>query len=129
MAIGPDDIALHQVHPLKLSADVRASLISNVLLWRHSLPAGVAVRLLLPIAGSAVVLRFGNVERLRTTPQGQYVLHHMPPSSTAIRLSGDLLMAAGSWVRQPLLIGLGLAVVGAGWSHGLVRSTTTQKLS
>jgi hypothetical protein len=30
----PNDLVLHQVHPVKLSFDITASVASNVLLWR-----------------------------------------------------------------------------------------------
>jgi hypothetical protein len=113
-------VLLHQVHPLKLVADISASVISNTLLWRHRLLAGLVTRYALPIAGSAVVLTFADVERLRGTPAGRYVLAHMPPSAVAVRLAGDVVMAVASWKRRPLLIALGLLIVAAGWSQGLL---------
>jgi hypothetical protein len=116
-----DRVLLHQVHPVKLAADISASLISNVLLWNHAAIAGIAIRLALPLAGSAITLRYGDVERLRSTPAGRYVLEHMPSSATAVRLAGDVLMALGCWFRRPAVIVIGAAVIGAGWSHGLVR--------
>jgi hypothetical protein len=39
-----DRIRLHQVHPIKLAADITASLISNALLWRHRPVAGIVTR-------------------------------------------------------------------------------------
>lgn len=116
-----DRVLLHQVHPLKLAADISASLISNALLWNHAAVAGIAIRLALPLAGSAITLGYGDVERLRSTPTGRYVLEHMPPSATAVRLAGDVLMALGCWFRRPAVIVIGAAVIAAGWSHGLVR--------
>ena len=115
-----DRVILHQVHPVKLAADISASAISNILLWQHRLGAALSVRYLLPAAGSALVLQFGDVDALRETPQGRYVLAHMPPSAMAVRLTGDAIMAWGSWRRSPKLIGIGIAVIVAGWSHGLV---------
>jgi hypothetical protein len=35
-----DTILVHQVHPVKLAFDISASVISNLLLWRHTLAAG-----------------------------------------------------------------------------------------
>jgi hypothetical protein len=113
-------VLLHQVHPLKLAADISASLISNTLLWRHRLLAGLVTRYTLPIAGSAIVLTFADVERLRATARGRYVLAHMPPSAVAVSLAGDVVMAVASWKRRPLWIALGLLIVAAGWSQGLV---------
>jgi len=111
-------ILVHQVHPVKLAFDVSASVVSNVLLWRHRLGAGLLSRYLLPVAGSVLVLGFADVDRLRDTPRGRYVLEHMPPASTALRLGGDTLMAVGAWRRKPSWLVAGALIVAAGWSHG-----------
>jgi hypothetical protein len=116
-----DVVALHQVHPVKLGADISASALSNALPWRHRLGAGLPVRLGLPVFGSAVVLGFGEVETLRDSAAGRYVLANMPPSAVAVRLGGDVIMAFGAWRRSPRLMCAGLAVVLVGWSHGLLR--------
>ena len=113
------DILIHQVHPVKLAFDISASAVSNVLLWQHRLGAGLASRYLLPVVGSAAVLRFADLDRLRHTPRGRYVLDHMPPASTALRLGGDTLMAIGAWRRKPSWMLAGALTVAAGWSHGL----------
>ena len=113
-----DAVLLHQVHPLKLTADVSASMLSNVLLWRHRLGAGIAVRTLLPMAGSGFVMTMCDVDGLRDTESGRYVLQHMTSEATAIRLAGDAVMALGSWRRDLNMVGLGLLMVAVGWSHG-----------
>src|SRR5260370_39456894 len=113
-----DAILVHQVHPVKLAFDIAASLVSNALLWQHRLAAGLASRYLLPIAGSALVLSFADIDRLRNTKRGQYVLHHMPPASTALRLGGHTLMAVGSWRRKPSWGGARTPLAAAGWAHG-----------
>jgi hypothetical protein len=114
-----DAVLIHQVHPLKIGADVTASMVSNVLLWRHRLAPAMAVRLGLPIAGSAVVLSSADMDRLRGSAAGRYVLAHMPPSAVIVRLTGDVIMAAGAWRRSWRMVGLGALTVAAGWSHGL----------
>ncbi len=111
-------ILVHQVHPVKLAFDVSASVVSNVLLWRHRLGAGLISRYLLPVAGSVLGLGFADVDRLHDTPRGRYVLEHMPPASTALRLGGDTLMAVGAWRRKPSWLVAGALIVAAGWSHG-----------
>ena len=111
-----DRVLLHQVHPVKLAADISASLISNALLWRHRPVAGIVTRYALPVIGSAIVLSFADVERLRGTAAGRYVLANMSPGAMAVRLGGDVVMAVGSWYRRPPLIALGLLIVAAGWS-------------
>jgi hypothetical protein len=113
------DILIHQVHPVKLAFDISASVISNVLLWQHRLRAGLLSRYLLPVIGSALVIRFADLDRLRYTARGRYVLEHMPPASTALRLGGDTIMAIGAWRRRPSWMLAGALLVAAGWSHGL----------
>lgn len=115
-----EDILVHQVHPVKLAFDVSASLISNAMLWQHNLRAGLLSRYLVPVIGSALVIRFADLGRLRYTARGRYVLEHMPPGSTALRLGGDTVMAIGAWRRKPSLMLAGALLVAAGWSHGLV---------
>ena len=119
MTLDADAILVHQVHPVKLAFDISASVVSNALLWQHRLAAGLVSRYLLPVIGSALVLRFADVNRLRNTARGEYVLQHMPPASTALRLGGDTLMALGAWRRKPSWMLAGALLVAAGWSHGL----------
>jgi hypothetical protein len=119
LKVDAEAILVHQVHPVKLAFDISASVISNVLLWQRRLRGGLLSRYLLPVIGSALVIRFADLDRLRYTARGRYVLEHMPPASTALRLGGDTLMAIGAWRRTPSLMLAGALLVAAGWSHGL----------
>ena len=112
-----DKIAVHQVHPVKIGADLTASAVSNVLLWRARPKAALAVRILLPVAGSLAVLALADLDALAATRQGQYVLHHMPPSAQAVRLAGDAVMALGAHRHQLALLAGGAVIIAAGWSH------------
>jgi hypothetical protein len=47
----------------------------------------------------------------------------MPLTAQLIRLAGDVLMTWAAWRRRPALLAAGLAVVAAGWSHGLLQGT------
>lgn len=117
--VDADTILVHQVHPAKIAADAGASIVSNVLLWQHRLGPAIFARYLPPLIGSALVINFGDMEGLKRSPRGRYVLQHMTPATTAIRLGGDLVMAIGSWRRRPSWIAAGALLVAAGWSHGL----------
>jgi hypothetical protein len=118
--VDAETILVHQVHPVKVAADVAASIISNILLWQHRLGPAIFARYLPPLVGSAVVINLADMEGLKRTPQGRYVLEHMPPEAAAIRLGGDVVMAVGSWRRRPTWIVAGALIVAAGWSHGLL---------
>jgi hypothetical protein len=119
-----DSVVLHQVHPVKLGFDITASVVSNILLWRQCPRAGLAVRLGLPLVGSAAVLRWGDMNALRHRRRGRYVLENMTPAAQAVRLGGDALMAHGAWRRNGPMILSGMIIIAAGWSRGLLRSTT-----
>jgi hypothetical protein len=112
-----DKVAVHQVHPVKIGADVTASTVSNVLLWQGRTKVALAVRILVPVAGSVTVLALADLDTLAVTRQGQYVLHHMPPSAQAVRLAGDAVMALGARRHQLSLLTGGAAIIVAGWSH------------
>jgi hypothetical protein len=114
----PETVLLHQVHPAKLAFDICASIISNVLLWQHRLGVALLARYVPPVVGSVLVIRYADVEGLRDTPQGRYVLEQMPPASVALRLAGDV--GIGAWRRRPSWMAAGALMVVAGWSHGLV---------
>jgi len=109
---------LHQVHPVKIGADVTASIVSNFLLWRDKPVTGVAVRCVVPIVGSAAVLGLADLDAVARTRRGKYVLAHMPATAQAVRLAGDALMGLGAYRRSPALFAAGAAVVMLGWSHG-----------
>ena len=121
-----EKLIVHQVHPAKIGADVTASLVSNALLWRGRPRAALAVRLLLPAAGSLAVLTLADLDALAQTPRGRYVLAHMPPSAQAVRLAGDALMGLGVHRRSVVLLGAGAAVIAAGWSHAAWPRTSAQ---
>lgn len=112
-----DRVLVHQVHPAKIGADVTASVVSNVLLWKARPKPALAVRVLLPLAGSLAVLSLADLDALAKTARGQYVLRHMPPAAQAVRLAGDVVMGMGARRRSFTLLVAGAAVIVAGWSH------------
>ena len=111
---------VHQVHPGKLAVDIGASAVSNLLLWRGNVVAGVAVRYVAPVLGTALVLRLADLDSLAATRRGKYVLEHMPPPMMGIRLGGDMLMAIGAWKHRPAWLAAGAGLVLIGWSGGLL---------
>jgi hypothetical protein len=112
-----DKAVVHQVHPAKIAADVTASVISNTLLWTGRPKSAIAVRALLPVAGSLAVLSLADLDPLAASPTGRYVLAHMPISAQAVRLAGDALMGLGAHRRSGALLLAGALVIVAGWSH------------
>ena len=114
-----DKAVVHQVHPVKIGADVTASVISNALFWQGRPRSALAVRVLLPAAGSLAALSLADLDPLAATRPGRYVLAHMPPSAQAVRLAGDALMGLGAHRRSVALLTAGAIVIAAGWSHAV----------
>lgn len=114
-----DRILVHQVHPAKIGADAIASLISNVLLWMKEPKPAIAVRVVVPVAGSIAVLSLADLDALAKTRRGQYVLAYMPPSAQAVRLAGDVLMGWGAHRRNFTVLVAGAAVIAVGWSYAV----------
>jgi hypothetical protein len=112
-----ETVLVHQVHPIKIGADITASAVSDVLFWKHKPRTAVTVRVLLPVAGSTAVLGLADLGALTRTRRGQYVIDHMPPSAQAVRLAGDAVMGFGAYRHSRALLLLGAALVAAGWSH------------
>ena len=118
--MGPAErMLVHQVHLAKIGTDVTASVVSDLLLWKARPKAAIAVRVLLPLAGSAAVICLADLDALASTRRGRYVRAHMPPSAQAVRLAGDALMALGAHRHRAALLLAGAAVIVAGWSHGV----------
>jgi hypothetical protein len=117
---------VHQVHPAKITADVTASVVSSTLLWQGRPRAALAVRIVLPVAGSLAVLALADLDALAQTAPGRCVLAHMPPSAQAVRLAGDVLMGFGARRRNWALLVAGAAVSAVGWSRAAWPKTSAR---
>ena len=74
-----------------------------------------------PVVASALLLRYARLDGYAVSPIGLYLKRYMTRAVEALRLAGDLAMVLGAWLHQPWAIALGLAVIAAAWSNGLVR--------
>jgi hypothetical protein len=115
-----DKVLYHQIHPLKLGTDILASLVSLYFFWQHRLLVGLLLHLAPPIFASVVIIYMVDLEPQRQSTFGQYVKKMMTHKIEAIRLGGDVVMVLGAWSRSLPLIGVGLAIVIAGWLSGSV---------
>lgn len=121
-----EKILYHQVHPWKLAADIGCEPVSLYFLWRHDLLIGLASHFIPPILASVLVIRYADLKPYRASRVGSYLRRHMTRSVEASRLAGDIVMALGAWFHQPLVIGLGLAVVILAWLGGPMRERLSQ---
>src|SRR5262249_48321706 len=116
-----DKVLYHQIHPLKLGTDIFASLGSLYFFWQHKLFIGLILHLAPPVIASLVVIYAFDLEPQSQSAFGRYLKRTMTHAIEAIRLMGDIVMVLGAWFRSVPLIGVGLAIVVAGWLSGVVR--------
>ena len=115
-------VLYHQIHPLKLGTDILASLVSLYFFWQHKLFIGLILHLAPPIIASLAVIYAFDLVPQRQSAFGQYLKRTMTHAIEAIRLIGDIVMVLGAWFHSVPLIGVGLAIVVAGWLSGVVRA-------
>jgi len=115
-----EKILYHQIHPLKLSTDISAEVVSLYLFWQHRLIAGLAVMFIPPVIVSALLIRLANLEPYKQSAFGRYVRVYMTSLVVAVRLLGTVVTHIGAWYRMPALIPLGLMIVLAGWLRGIL---------
>ncbi len=113
-------ILYHQIHPLKLSADVVSGMAALFLLWSHDLTLGLLVAFLPPIAASGLVLRYADLERHRRSSFGRYMQRYMTGSTQGVRLVGNAVMMVGAWYHMAWALVLGLVLVLLAWLRGIL---------
>jgi hypothetical protein len=109
----------HQLHPAKLAADISGSIISTYLVWQHLFWWAMLGAFAPAMIGSALVLRFANLDRLKDSRMGQYIERFMNHWIEAWRFGGQIIMWVGAWYHLGWAIPFGALVVIAAWSFGL----------
>jgi len=115
----------HQIHPLKLAADIGCEPVSLYFFWHHDLALGLATHFVPPIAASLILIRCADFEAIKRSKAGDYLRRNMTRTVEGIRLTGDLVMVFGAWFHRPLLIILGLAGVILAWCNGIGRTSSS----
>jgi hypothetical protein len=116
-----EKILYHQIHPLKLAADIGCEPVSLYFFWRHNLLLGLITHFAPPIVASLWLILRANLEAYKSSPAGAFLRRHMTRMVEAIRLTGDILMAVGAWIHLPSLIVLGVAIIVLAWASGFMR--------
>jgi hypothetical protein len=115
-----EKILYHQIHPLKLIADIGCEPISLYFFWQRDLLLGLATHFAPPVAASLWLIRYADLETYKTSAGGAFLRRHMTRAVEAIRLAGDLLLMVGAWMHRPWMIAFGLAVIVLAWGSGLL---------
>jgi hypothetical protein len=110
----------HQIHPLKLLADISAEVISLYLFWRRRLIPGLIAMFGPPVIASALIMGLVDLEPYKRSAFGQYVRTYMTPGVVAMRVLGTVVTHVGAWYHKPAFIPLGLSIVLLGWMRGIL---------
>jgi hypothetical protein len=105
----------HQIHPLKLLADLSAEGLSLYLFWQRRPLAGLVAALGPAVLASALLMGWADLEPYKHSPGGRYIRCYMTPPVVAVRVLGTVVTHTGAWYHRPLLIPVGLTLVLLAW--------------
>jgi hypothetical protein len=114
-----EKILYHQIHPLKLSTDISASILTTYLLWHHNVFWFLIFCLAPSLIASLLIVKFINLEKLKESSLGKYIEKYMTTLMEAIRMTGQIIVWIAAWYHLPFLIIIGYLVAIAGWCNGL----------
>jgi hypothetical protein len=86
----------HQIHPLKLAADISTSIVSTYFVWHHELLAAAISAFVPAIIASWFIIRFFDVEWLKESRLGRYIRRTMMRPIEAWRFSGQIIAWFGA---------------------------------
>ncbi len=110
----------HQIHPAKLATDIGVTVPSLWLFWNGELLLGILVTIVPSVVASALVMRYGDLDRLKASRAGAYLARYMGRAVQGVRGLGAVVMIVGAWYHVLWLIALGPPIVLIAWFHGLL---------
>jgi hypothetical protein len=120
-----EKVLYHQIHPVKLAADVGGSLVSTYLMWHRRFAAAMFAAFVPAVVASALVIGYADPERRKHSRFGRYVRRYMDWRVEAWRSFGQVVMWVGAWYRVGKLVPVGLAIIVAAWASGVWRKPTS----
>lgn len=114
-----EKVLFHQIHPTKLLTDFGTSFASTWLLWQGRWALALVVAFLPSMLVSAALMQLADLERLRRTWFGGYVVGHMQRRVVAQRIAGQFVVWLGAVLHVPWLIPFGYFVIMFAWLDGL----------
>ncbi len=81
---------------------------------------GLVVQFVPAIVVSAMMVRFGDLEKQKQSRFGNYIGKYMTKSTQSLRLAGNVQMIVGAWLQMLWLILTGLVVIVLAWLRGLI---------
>jgi hypothetical protein len=92
-----EKVLYHQIHPVKLAADVGGSLVSTYPMWRRRFVAAMLAAFVAATVASALVIGCADLERRKHSRFGRYVHRYMDWRVSAWRFFGQVVMWVGAW--------------------------------
>ncbi len=113
----------HEIHPVKLAADIGSAVGFMYFLWVQNLLGGLIIGLLPSIITSAVIIKWANLEKYKQSSFGKYIEKYMTNTMRLIRLIGLVVALIGAWFHMWWLILLGVFIVLLAWLRGKILPT------
>lgn len=110
----------HQIHPSKLMTDWITGIAALYLLWHQLLGIALAVMFIPSIVITIWLMKYANLEKMKTSSFGMYIRRHMTKSMEAVRFLGFAIAIGGAWLHVIVLIVCGVAIILFGWLRGLL---------
>jgi hypothetical protein len=85
-------VLYHQIHPLKLTADIGCEPVSLYFFWHHDLALGLATHFVPPIAASLILIRWADFEATKRSRAGAYLRRNMTRIVEGVRFVSDIVM-------------------------------------
>ncbi len=110
-----EKLLYHQIHPLKLGADISSCVVSCAILWQGRILLAMVVAWIPAFAATFFVTAFVRLDRQRASAFGRYVSTAMTPAVMAQRFAGQIVMWIGAYRHSPALLALGAVVIVLAW--------------
>jgi len=113
-----DRLLYHHAHPAKLLVDVVSAVAAAWLLWGQHLLRAAIVGLVPPALMSLLVLQFVDLERVKQSPIGRYVMRYMSLPLHVTAVAGVIVFWLAAWYRSIFYCVVGLLIVMFAWVRG-----------
>jgi hypothetical protein len=109
-----------QIHPARLITDWVSGIAAWYLFWQNDIWFGVALSFGPSLIVSLLVIRFADLDKVKNSPFGEYFKRTYNKKVDLIRFAGFVIAAGASWWQNIPGIAVGIAVITATWTYGLV---------
>ena len=108
-----------QIHPLRLTVDWASGLTACYLFWMHDMVLGLVIAFGPSLLVSLLVLKFGELEKLKNSAFGKYYKRTYSKTVDLLRFAGFAIMCGSAWYNTLEGIIAGILVIVGTWTYGL----------